>query len=850
MQDSVAVKTHVPCPHCGGHDPATIYSDGHGYCFSCNTRWWEDSRKEYDKEPYERKVIRMVEEFEQGKIREIADRCISEDACKKFGVRTLVKDHKIQKHFYPYYNKSGEKVAEKTRICESKQFFWSGAHHDIQLFGAQCQPTTGKFVVVCEGECFKGDTCVLTRSGWVRLDEWSGQEVMQVTQEGSSFVQPITYINKPYDGDMYRIERNRYSICTTPGHNMVVKDKKGNWKKVKMKDIASQRNIPVFTTYVGPGIGYSDNLLRILVAISADGSIDTRIDGRKYVRISFLKNRKIERMRNLLKAEKIPYHEGVHSNGHTCFCFNCSEAFKEFPMSWLSSLDMRQKLLVIDELQYWDGYKPKTRNQIEYYTTNYNNAVFVQTLASTSGIYGGICVKKYKNPIWSDGYTVRICFDHKCTTVSAKQRVKEHYTGRVYCLQVPSGMLLVRNGKHISVCGNCDAISIWQALGGRYTVVSLPDGCTSFKALKQNYDYLDKFDNIVLCLDGDKAGRDAVEKAVQFLPQKKLKIMRLPEDLKDPNAFLIAGKTQELVNHFWRAEPYTPKDIINISTMFGRIEEYHKSHPCTPTPWVGLNDMIHGTLPGQLVILTGASGAAKSTYMRWWMDHLVQTTDMRIGGFFFEELPEETVMSLMSIKAGKNLKVPEVWKDSSREDIEKWFNLCKADQRIDLYEPTSCTEPEHICNRIRYLVVARDCKVIFLDHLHFLTESSTDPLHAVNKLCNDLAALCVEFGITIIAACHLRKSPNQTTTHEEGNKVTMDDIKGSSAIKQLASTIISVERNGQDPDPIKANTSLIRVLKNRAFGSKGICTAVYYDKDTTLLTEVGTDALDFAGLED
>lgn len=548
MQDNVAVKTHVPCPHCGGHDPATIYSDGHGYCFSCNTRWWEDGRKEYDKEPYERKVIRMVEEVEQGKIREIADRCISEDACKKFGVRTLVKDHKIQKHFYPYYNKAGEKVAEKTRICESKQFFWSGAHHEIQLFGAQCQPTTGKFVVVSEGES--------------------------------------------------------------------------------------------------------------------------------------------------------------------------------------------------------------------------------------------------------------------------------------------------------------DCLSLWQALGGRYTVVSLPDGCTSFKALKQNYDYLDKFDNIVLCLDGDKAGRDAVEKAVQFLPQKKLKIMRLPEDLKDPNAFLMAGKTQELVNHFWRAEPYTPKDIINISTMFGRIEEYHKSHPCTPTPWVGLNDMIHGILPGQLVILTGASGAAKSTYMRWWMDHLVQTTDMRIGGFFFEELPEETVMSLMSIKAGKNLKVPEVWKDSSREDIEKWFNLCKADQRIDLYEPTSCTEPEHVCNRIRYLVVARDCKVIFLDHLHFLTESLTDPLHAVNKLCNDLAALCVEFGITIIAACHLRKSPNQTTTHEEGNKVTMDDLKGSSAIKQLASTIISVERNGQDPDPIKANTSIIRVLKNRAFGSKGICTAVYYDKDTTLLTEVGTDALDFAGLED
>ena len=827
---------HVPCPKCGSRDNAGQYSDGHYYCFGCGA-WWTDGKEIVQEE---RRYIKM-EEIVEGKIRAIADRCITEETCKKFGVRTLVKDHKIAKHFYPYFNKAGEKVAEKVRICATKEFFWRGNNSEIQLFGAQCQPTTGRFVIVSEGECFKGDTCVLTRNGWIRLDEWSGQDIMQVTQEGASFVQPLAYVNKPYDGTMCTIARDRYHICTTPGHNLVVKDKKGDWKKIKMRDVASQKSVPVYTTFAGDGIGYSDNLLRILVAISADGSIDVRADGRKYVRISFLKGRKIDRMRSLLRAEKIPYHEGVHQSGHTCFCFNCSEAFKEFPMSWISSLDMRQKLLVIDELQYWDGYRPKTRNQIEYYTTNYNNAVFVQTLAATSGIYGGICVKQYKDPKWSDGYTVRICFDHKHSTISKQGRTEEHFTGRVYCLQVPSGMMLVRCGKHISVCGNCDALSMWQTLGGRYTVVSLPNGCKNFKALKENYQYLDQFENIVLCLDGDKAGREAVERAVQYLPQKKLKIMRLPEDCKDPNEFLKRGKTQELMNYFWRAEQYTPKDIINISQMYERLEEYHKSHPCTPTPWQGLNSFIQGTLPGQLVVLTGASGTAKSTYMRWWMDFLVKTTDFRIGGLFFEELPEETVMSLMSIKAGKNLKIPAVWKECTKEDLTDWFNACRAEDRIDLYEPSSSTDPDHVVNRIRYLAVSRDCKVIFLDHIHFLVESCTDPLHAVNKLCNDLCGLCVELGITIIAACHLRKSPNQTTTHEEGNKVTMDDIKGSSTIKQMASTIISIERNGQDPDPVKANTSVIRVLKNRAYGIKGICTAVHYDKDTTLLQEVGLE---------
>lgn len=836
MEDVTTVRIHQPCEKCGSHDAAAQYSDGHWYCFSCGKTY---GNRQENRMNVEQQILEMTD---KGKIREIADRCITEETCRKFGVRTLVHGGKIVKHFYPYYNKAGEKVAEKVRIVEGKQFLWTGDRKEVQLFGAQCQPTSGRFVVVTEGECFKGDTCVLTKKGWIRLDEWSGQDVLQVTPEGASFVKPLAYINKPYDGVMYSIGVSRYNICTTPGHNLVVSDSKG-WHKIQMKDVKqTQRAIPLTTVLSGDGIGYSDNLLKILVAISADGTIDTRKNGRQYIRISFLKTRKIERMRTLLKAEGIPYHEGVHQSGYTCFCFYCDEAFKDFPVSWLHTLSIRQKLLVLEELQYWDGYRPKTRNQIEYYTTHYNNAVFVQTLAATSGIYGGICTKHYKTPGWNDGYTVRICFDQKIATISSKMRKEEHYTGRVYCVQVPSGMLLVRNGKHISVCGNCDALSLWQALGGRYTVVSLPDGCRSFKALKENYEYLDKFDTVVLCLDGDKPGRDAVERAVQYLPQKKTKVMKLPEDCKDPNEFLKRGKTQELLNYFWRAEPYTPKDIINISSMYDRLAEFHTSHPCTPTPWQGLNEKLHGTLPGQLVILTGGSGCAKSTFMRWWLNYLAKTFDFRIGAMFFEELPEETVLSLMSLQAQKNLKVKSVWDSATKEELKGYFDACCVDNKIDLYETSSSLDPTYICNKVRYMAVARDCKVVFLDHLSFITDSMTDPRHEMTSLCTNLSSLCVELGITIIAACHLRKSPNQLKTHEEGFKVTLDDLKESSSIKQLASTVISLERNSQAENETEANTTLIRLLKNRAYGEKGLCSAVYYDKETTLLIETDIEA--------
>ena len=476
---------------------------------------------------------------EEGKIREIADRYISEEACKKYGVRTFVRDHKIARHIYPYFNKAGEKVAEKVRECATKEFFWRGDSTDIQLFGAQAQPTTGRFVVVTEGEV--------------------------------------------------------------------------------------------------------------------------------------------------------------------------------------------------------------------------------------------------------------------------------------------------------------DCLSLWQTLGGRYTVVSLPNGCKNFKALKTNYEYLDQFENIILCLDGDKPGREAVERAVQYLPQKKLKIMRLPEDCKDPNEFLKRGKTQDLINYFWRAEEYRPADIVNIGDMYGRLEEYRKTHEYIPTPWIGLNDMIQGTRPGQLVVLAAGTGMGKSAFLKSWMYHLVRSTDLHIGALYLEENPEETVLSLMSLVAGANLKKNSVWDMTSDDDKRRYFDECGANRRIELFEPLSNTDPDYICNKIRYMVVVRECKYIILDHITYVIDDADDPRRALNKLIKQLHDLCVELGIVILAACHLRKSPNALKSHEEGQRVTLDDMKDSSSIKQLSDICIGCERNSQDNDPIKANTTIIRVLKNRDFGTKGPCTALFYDKDTTRLQEVGLE---------
>ena len=53
----------------------------------------------------------------------------------------------------------------------------------------------------------------------------------------------------------------------------------------------------------------------------------------------------------------------------------------------------------------------------------------------------------------------------------------------------------------------------------------------------------------------------------------------------------------------------------------------------------------------------------------------------------------------------------------------------------------------------------------------------------------------------------------------------------------MADIVLGLERNGQSTDPVEANTTKLRVLKDRDFGSKGLAAAVVYDKETTRLVE-------------
>ena len=191
-----------------------------------------------------------------------------------------------------------------------------------------------------------------------------------------------------------------------------------------------------------------------------------------------------------------------------------------------------------------------------------------------------------------------------------------------------------------------------------------------------------------------------------------------------------------------------------------------------------------------------------------------------------------------------NLRRPEVWKAQSEADLKRWFEESGANRRIELYDGFDFDDIDLLMDKIRYLNRARDCKIIILDQLTMVVDDAENSTQALNKLVADLKKIAVELGIIIITACHLRKAQNAAKQTEEGGRVTLDDLKQSSSVKQLSDIVIGLERNGQSDNPVEANTTKIRVLKDRDFGSKGVAAAAVYEKETTRLIEVSLESLD------
>ena len=489
--------------------------------------------------------------------------------------------------------------------------------------------------------------------------------------------------------------------------------------------------------------------------------------------------------------------KSIYSDGHA-FCFSCHSYFPadgEPPKMTTNRVSLQGEPRPLKSR----GLSEKTCQRYKIYR---DGEYLRQYYHSKDGVLLGCKVKTKDKEFWYEGDTDGSFFGQ---------------------------YLWPSTGKRIVITeGEIDAASCAE-VQPTWPAVSLPSGAASAKkAIQTNLEFLQGYDEIVLFFDNDEPGRKAAKECADILPPGKVSIASLAA-YKDASDALQNNDREQLIRAIWDAKPYRPDGIIDGRSLLSEITK-----PQPPNDFnygfKGLDKLLHGARCGELVTITAGSGTGKSSFCRQLATSLLQDGN-RVGYLALEESNRRTALGLMSVAVGSSLHIG----THTPEDLTTIYDKTLKDWNLYLFDGFGSYDPDVIYNRIEYLAVGLDTKIIFLDHLSILLSGlDGDERKTIDKTMTRLRSLVERTGIALFLVSHLRRTQNDQN-HEEGARVTLGQLRGSASIAQLSDAVIALERNQQDTS--EQSDTVVRVLKNRYSGETGIACRLKYDLDTCKFIE-------------
>lgn len=391
------------------------------------------------------------------------------------------------------------------------------------------------------------------------------------------------------------------------------------------------------------------------------------------------------------------------------------------------------------------------------------------------------------------------------------------------------GQQLWGQGKCIVITeGEIDCLSVFQARPS-WPVVSLPNGANAAKkALQHQLKWLLGFDEVILFFDSDDVGQQAAQDCASLFPHDKLFIANIAP-YKDANEALVDGQVDAIRQAIWNKKKYSPKTVIDGRDLFDlAIRPLHGRD--ADWPFDALNAVTGGLRRGELVTITAGSGIGKSTFCGEVAQALVDQ-GQSVGYIALEESLQRTALRLMSVKASRPLHINN---EIDPLAIKAAFDRSLGTGRIFLRDGFGSVDPDAILSDCRFMALAKEVGWVVLDHLSILMSGNEthDERKLIDITMTKLRSFVEETGVGMLLISHLKR-PQGDKGHEDGQQVSLGQLRGSHSIVQLSDIVIAMERNlsgGEDH-------STIRVLKNRFNGQTGPAGAIQYSTETGRMTE-------------
>lgn len=364
--------------------------------------------------------------------------------------------------------------------------------------------------------------------------------------------------------------------------------------------------------------------------------------------------------------------------------------------------------------------------------------------------------------------------------------------------------------------GQMDSLSVAEA--GINNAVSVPMGMNGFTWLPNCFDWLKKFDCVVVFGDLEKGHMSLLDTLKQRLHNRVLAVRK--EDYlgeKDANDILRSFGAEAVRTAVENAQE---PDIGYVKELADVEDVDLNKLPKVKTGYYEIDSALGGGICfGQVCLLSGERGKGKSTFMS---NIIANALDQDFGTFAYSgELAGYHFKRWLNMQlAGNEHMVEEKNKFGDTvytiepevsKKISEWYRgkayiydneFIEGDD-----EMTSLTEI------VREVASRRNVKLICIDNLMTAMDAVTEQSNlylAQSNFVGALKKIAVRYDVAIILVAHLRKKGRNDI-----GDVDNDDVAGSGDITNKVDIVMNYDRAGEDTD----HDGELTISKNRLAGT-------------------------------
>ena len=364
--------------------------------------------------------------------------------------------------------------------------------------------------------------------------------------------------------------------------------------------------------------------------------------------------------------------------------------------------------------------------------------------------------------------------------------------------------------------GQLDSMSVAEA--GIENACSVPSGMTDFTWLPNCYEWMKRFNKIVVFGDLEKGHMSLLDTLKQRFPEKVCAVRK--EDYlgeKDANDILRSfgvDAVRKAVENAEEPDMGYVKELADVEDVDLNLL------PKVKTGYYEIDSALGGGICfGQVCLLTGKRGHGKSTFMS---NIFANAIDQDVGAFAYSgELAAYHFKRWLNCQLAGNDYMIENQNEygdtiytidlAISKEISEWYRgkaFIYDNEFVENQEETTA-----LVEIVKDVASRRNVKLICIDNLMTAMETVTEQSNlylAQSNFVGELKKIAVKYDVAIILVAHPRKQGKDTD-----NEFDNDDVAGSGDITNKVDIVMSYGRakEGEDHD------SELVISKNRLAGT-------------------------------